>query len=51
MYHLMMNLPIFATFGVVATLTGPLAQLSIDGGAWVLERCVNAGSCVLKKCR
>jgi hypothetical protein len=37
MYHLMMNLPVFATLGVVAVLVGPLARLPIDLGAWLLE--------------
>jgi hypothetical protein len=50
MHHLMMNLPIFGTFGVIALLAGPLANLSIVAGAWVLERCVQAGAWVLDKC-
>jgi hypothetical protein len=37
MYHLMMNLPVFGTLGVVALLAGPLARLPIDLGAWLLE--------------
>jgi hypothetical protein len=37
MYHLMMNLPVFATLGVVAVLVGPVARLPIDLGAWLLE--------------
>ena len=50
MYHLLMNLPVFATLGVVSVLVGPLAELSIDAGAWVLERCVYAGAWVLATC-
>jgi hypothetical protein len=38
MHHLMMNLPVFATLGVVAVLVGPLARVPIDLGAWLLER-------------
>jgi hypothetical protein len=49
MYHLLMNLPVFATLGVVAVLVGPLAQLSIVSGAWVLERSVNGGARVMKR--
>jgi hypothetical protein len=37
MYHLMNNLPVFGTLGVVALLAGPLARLPIDLGAWLLE--------------
>ena len=37
MYHLMNNLPVFGTLGVVALLAGPLARLPIDLGAWFLE--------------
>ena len=37
MYHLMDNLPVFGTLGVVALLAGPLARLPIDLGAWFLE--------------
>ena len=37
MYHLMHNLPMFGTLGVVALLAGPLARLPIDLGAWSLE--------------
>ena len=51
MHHLMMNLPVFGTFGVVALLAGPLAGLSIDSGAWVLERCVYVGPWVLAAIR
>jgi hypothetical protein len=50
MYHLLMNLPIFATLGVVSMLVGPLAELSINSGAWVLERSVNAGNWVVCRC-
>src|SRR4029077_19905583 len=35
--HLMTNLPVFGTLGVVALLAGPLARLPIDLGAWFLE--------------
>jgi hypothetical protein len=38
MHHLMMNLPIVGTLGVVALLVGPLARVPIDLGAWLLER-------------
>jgi hypothetical protein len=37
MYHLINNLPVIGTFGMVAMLTGPLARLPIDLGAWILE--------------
>jgi hypothetical protein len=37
MYHLMNNLPVLGTLGVVALLVGPLARLPIDLGAWLLE--------------
>ena len=37
MYHLMNNLPVFGTLGMVALLVGPLARLPIDLGAWLLE--------------
>jgi hypothetical protein len=50
MHHLMFNLPVFGTLGVVALLAGPLASWSIDAGAWVLERCVYTGARVLKGC-
>ena len=50
MYHLLMNLPVFATLGVISVLVGPLAELSIDAGAWVLEKCVYAGAWVLATC-
>jgi hypothetical protein len=42
MYHLMHNLPVFGTLGVVALLAGPLARLPIDLGAWLLEMLVRA---------
>ena len=38
MHHLMSNLPVVGTLGVVAVLVGPLARLPIDVGAWLLER-------------
>jgi hypothetical protein len=38
MHHLMTNLPVVGTLGVVALLAGPLARLPIDLGAWLLER-------------
>ena len=50
MYHLLMNLPVLGTLGVASLLAGPLAELSIDAGAWVLERCVYAGARVLETC-
>jgi hypothetical protein len=37
MYHLMHDLPVLGTLGVVAVLTGPLARLPIDLGAWLLD--------------
>jgi hypothetical protein len=40
MYHLMQNLPVFATLGMAAMLAGPLARLPIDLGAWILEMLV-----------
>jgi hypothetical protein len=40
MHHLMMNLPVFGTLGVVALLAGPLARLPIDLGAWLIEMLV-----------
>jgi hypothetical protein len=50
MYHLLMNLPVFATLGVVSVLAGPLAELVIDAGAWVLEKLVYAGALVVATC-
>ena len=50
MHHLMMNLPVVGTLGVVALLVGPLARLPIDAGAWVLEGCLYAGAWVLERC-
>jgi hypothetical protein len=38
MYHLMTNLPVIGTLGVVAIFVGPLARLPIDLGAVLLER-------------
>jgi hypothetical protein len=40
MHHLMNNLPVFGTLGVVALLAGPLARLPIDLGAWLLDMLV-----------
>jgi hypothetical protein len=37
MCHLLRNLPVLGTLGVVAVLAGPLARLPIDLGAWLLE--------------
>ena len=37
MYHLMRNLPVCGTLGVVAVLAGPLARLPIDLGARFLD--------------
>ncbi len=37
MYHLINNLPVFATLGMVALMTGPLARVPIDLGAWLLD--------------
>jgi hypothetical protein len=36
MHHLQ-NLPVLGTLGMVAMLTGPLARVPIDLGAWLLE--------------
>jgi hypothetical protein len=44
MHNLMMNLPVLGTLGVAALLVGPLANLPIVAGAWVLDRCVYAGA-------
>jgi hypothetical protein len=38
MYHLMSNLPVLGTLGLLSLLAGPLARLPIDLGAWILER-------------
>jgi hypothetical protein len=38
MHHLLRNLPVFGTLGVVALFAGPLACLPIEVGAWLLER-------------
>ena len=51
MHHLMQNLPILGTLGVVSLLGGPIAEMSIVSGAWVLEKCVNAGSWMLARRR
>jgi hypothetical protein len=40
MYHLMNNLPVLGTLGVVSLLAGPLARLPIDLGAWLLDMLV-----------
>ena len=37
MGELLTHLPIVGTCGVVALLAGPLAQLTINLGAWLLE--------------
>ena len=37
-HHLMSDLPVVGTLGVVALLAGPLARLPIDPGARLLER-------------
>ncbi len=50
MYHLLMNLPIVGTLGFVALLAGPIANLSLASGAWVLEKCVDGGAIVVGKC-
>ena len=50
MYHLLMNLPVIGTLGFVAILAGPIANLSLVSGAWVLERLVDTGALVVKKC-
>ena len=49
MYHLLMNLPVFATLGVVAMLVGPFAQFAIVSGAWLLESSVNGAAWLLKQ--
>jgi hypothetical protein len=38
MHHLLRNLPVIGTLGVVALIVGPLACLPIEVGAWLLER-------------
>src|SRR5262249_49560254 len=38
MHHLLMNLPVMGTLGVAALIIGPMARLTIDLGAWSLER-------------
>ena len=40
LHHLITNLPVFGTLAMAALLTGPLARLPIDTGAWLLERCL-----------
>ena len=40
MHHLITNLPVFGTLAMAALLTGPLARLPIDTGAWLLDRCL-----------
>ncbi len=50
MYHLLMNLPVIGTLGFVAMLAGPIANLSLVSGAWALERLVDAGVLVVRKC-
>jgi hypothetical protein len=37
MHHLLNNLPVLGTLGMVAMLAGPLARLPIDLGAWFLD--------------
>jgi hypothetical protein len=37
MHHLLGNLPVIGTLGVVALFAGPLACLPIKAGAWLLE--------------
>jgi hypothetical protein len=44
MHHLMMNLPVVGSLGVLALLAGPLARLPIVAGAWLLEMCLYDGS-------
>ena len=50
MYHLLMTLPVLGTLGFVSMLAGPLAELSINSGAWVLERSLNVGARAFKRC-
>ena len=50
MYHLMMNMPVFATLGVFSLLAGPLAKFAIVSGAWMLERGLHAGSWAFGRC-
>ncbi len=40
MHHLIQVLPVMGTMGMAAMLTGPLARLPIDLGAWALEKLV-----------
>jgi hypothetical protein len=44
MHHLMINLPVVGTLGVVAQLAGSLARLPIVAGARLLEMCLYDGS-------
>lgn len=37
MYHLLRTLPVCGTLGMIALLSGPLARLPIDVGAWLLD--------------
>ena len=50
MYHLLMNLPSSRPWGLSPCWLGRWPSLSIDAGAWVLERCVYAGARVLVIC-
>jgi hypothetical protein len=40
MHHLINNLPVLGTLGMVAMLAGPLARLPIDLGAWLADMLV-----------
>jgi hypothetical protein len=40
MHHLINNLPVLGTLGMVAMMTGPLARVPIDLGAWLLDSLV-----------
>ena len=44
LHNLMTHLPVFGTLAMAALLTGPLARLPIDAGAWILERCLTGAS-------
>jgi hypothetical protein len=41
LHNLITNLPLFGTLAMAALLTGPLARLPINAGAWLLERCLS----------
>ena len=40
MHNLIQVLPVMGTMGIAAMLTGPLARLPIDLGAWALDKLI-----------